>query len=57
MTYLVTYTSPWSPKPQQCEWVCRDPANKLHALESFKANNTSATVLDIAERPGWEVDE
>ena len=50
MTYLVTYTSPWSPDPQQCEWVCRDPADKIKALESFKAFNTSATVLDIIER-------
>lgn len=57
MTYLVTYTSPLSPIPQQCEWVCRDPADKAKALESFKANNTSATVLDIIECAGREVEE
>lgn len=52
MTYLVTYTSPWSPIPQRCEWVCRAPVDAVKALESFKASNTSATVLDIIECPG-----
>ena len=57
MTYLITYTSPWSPGPQQCEWVCRAPTDKVQALESFKAANQSTTVLDIIECPGREVDK
>lgn len=31
-------------------------ADKAKALESFKANNTSATVLDIIECAGREVE-
>ena len=52
MTYLITYASPWSPIPQQCAWVCLAPVDKVQALESFKARNTSATVLGIAECAG-----
>lgn len=52
MIYLITYASPWSPIPQQCAWVCLAPVDKVQALESFKARNTSATVLGIAECAG-----
>lgn len=57
MTYLITYTSPWSPIPQQCAWVCLAPMDTVKALELFKARNTSATVLSIAECAGRGVDK